>query len=118
MAALLTAALQAGIADIVILITDKDNHFTSVWSVAALTVIRRILSSVQARWRLQFVIVFTFIFIVSFIVVHHLTPHPTLRILILLGVSEVVSIYSTFIIVYPPFRPSLYVFEAEGAMLL
>jgi len=38
-AALLAAALQAGIADIVILITDKDNHFTSVWSVAALTVI-------------------------------------------------------------------------------
>ena len=68
---------------------------------------------------MQFVIII-FVFTVSFIVVYHLTPHPTLRILILLGVSEVVFIYSTFIIVYPPppFRPSLYVFEAEGVMLL
>ena len=42
---------------------------------------------------------------VSFIVVYHLTLHPTLCSLIFVGVSEVVSIYSTFIIVPPPLPP-------------
>ena len=54
---------------------------------------------------------------VSFIVVYHLTLHPTLCSLIFVGVSEVVSIYSTFIIV-SPHLPTLALGNAVLARLL